>query len=65
MKNRFIGEIGENKVNARIPNLAHYFILIIKKLFNFKQPLNAYQAKRGRLKLYRLGILPYQQFTRL
>jgi len=51
MKNSFTMSASENKKKARIPTLAHYFILTIKKLFNFKQPLNAYQAKRGRLKL--------------
>jgi len=51
MENCFIKSMSEDKRKARIPTLAYYFILILKNLPNFKQPLNAYQAKRGRLNL--------------
>jgi len=51
MKNLFIRKMSKNDERARILNLAHYFILTFVNLFNFKQPLHAYQAKRGRLNL--------------
>jgi len=46
-----ICSISKSKRKARIPTLAYYFVFTLKNLLNIKQPLNAYQAKRGRLNL--------------
>jgi len=46
--------ISESRLKARIPTLAHYFIHATRKPVNLNEPLNAYQARRGRLILFHL-----------